>query len=449
MRFAQDGRTLSKGYGFVDFSARSEAQAAIEALNGKNVLGKTLKVGFAKPSGQRVKSNLFVSQIPTRWTDIDLEKEFGKYGTIIERRILRKEDGDSRCSGFVRFDNNEQASKALATMNMWRPSMLDKPLLVRIATDNETRMSSQKKESRTPNESLGNHPQRNSKRNKSKFKSKRQSTKSTKAKSSNVTRAQSTIPETRGSTPSPNFHRFPRPAPVHQHPRAPVQNFRGSPAQQTGPSPPRSPKCHESSRNPYVHSCDFRQTINPRMHNEPTRHPSFSRTLQGFKRHMRRDYGHNNRFNRPAFESRANTAPPAEYQAKYCTDQDIGWEDIYQDPSFLREDKYDDPNIFFARENNYDPPKPVPKEPPIYQRGEFEVHMVNFPLVLDKAAIMNMCSVYGTIKDVRLASDNNGRSLRLATLVFDNEETAQRVIEAFDGCTIGGFQLNCSPSCRV
>merc|ERR1719419_2236509 len=44
MRFAQDGRTLSKGYGFVDFSARSEAQAAIEALNGKNVLGKTLKV---------------------------------------------------------------------------------------------------------------------------------------------------------------------------------------------------------------------------------------------------------------------------------------------------------------------------------------------------------------------------------------------------------------------
>jgi len=39
MRFAQDGRTLSKGYGFVDFSTRAEAEAAIKGLNGKNVLG--------------------------------------------------------------------------------------------------------------------------------------------------------------------------------------------------------------------------------------------------------------------------------------------------------------------------------------------------------------------------------------------------------------------------
>eukprot|EP00493_Phyllostaurus_siculus_P027320 UN27667 len=68
MRFAQDGRTLSKGYGFVDFSTRAEAEAAIQGLNGKNVLGtgKNLKVGFAKPSGQRVKSNLFVTHIPSR-----------------------------------------------------------------------------------------------------------------------------------------------------------------------------------------------------------------------------------------------------------------------------------------------------------------------------------------------------------------------------------------------
>merc|ERR1711870_53560 len=64
MRFVQDGRTLSKGHGFVKFSKLEEAQKAIETLNGKNVLGKQIKVSFARPNSQRTKSNLFISQIP-------------------------------------------------------------------------------------------------------------------------------------------------------------------------------------------------------------------------------------------------------------------------------------------------------------------------------------------------------------------------------------------------
>ena len=40
----------SKGFGFVEMSDDTQAQAAIEALNDKDLQGRTLKVNKAKPS---------------------------------------------------------------------------------------------------------------------------------------------------------------------------------------------------------------------------------------------------------------------------------------------------------------------------------------------------------------------------------------------------------------
>ncbi|MBU0996063.1 MAG: RNA-binding protein [Proteobacteria bacterium] len=39
----------SKGFGFVEFSTRSEGQAAIDSLNGKELGGKTITVNEARP----------------------------------------------------------------------------------------------------------------------------------------------------------------------------------------------------------------------------------------------------------------------------------------------------------------------------------------------------------------------------------------------------------------
>lgn len=137
MRFVQDGRTLSKGYGFVKFGKIEEAQKAIETLNGKNVLGKQIKVSFARPNSQRTKSNLFISQIPKEWSDLELKHQFSSCGKIIESRVLRTEKKESRRCGFVRFDNNEQAHLAMEKMNGFRPSPFDVPIRVRIATQHE------------------------------------------------------------------------------------------------------------------------------------------------------------------------------------------------------------------------------------------------------------------------------------------------------------------------
>ncbi len=49
----------SKGFGFVEMPASSEAQAAISALNGKELNGRTLTVNEAKPRADRNRSGGF------------------------------------------------------------------------------------------------------------------------------------------------------------------------------------------------------------------------------------------------------------------------------------------------------------------------------------------------------------------------------------------------------
>lgn len=43
----------SKGFGFVEMGSESEAQAAIEALNGKSIDGRSLTVNEARPQENR------------------------------------------------------------------------------------------------------------------------------------------------------------------------------------------------------------------------------------------------------------------------------------------------------------------------------------------------------------------------------------------------------------
>jgi RNA recognition motif-containing protein len=42
----------SKGFGFVEMPGKSEAQSAIESLNGKELIGRTVKVNEARPRSE-------------------------------------------------------------------------------------------------------------------------------------------------------------------------------------------------------------------------------------------------------------------------------------------------------------------------------------------------------------------------------------------------------------
>ena len=47
----------SKGFGFVEMSDKAEGQEAIDALNGKDVSGRTIVVNEARPREERPKRN--------------------------------------------------------------------------------------------------------------------------------------------------------------------------------------------------------------------------------------------------------------------------------------------------------------------------------------------------------------------------------------------------------
>ncbi|CAG0924623.1 unnamed protein product, partial [Notodromas monacha] len=86
-----DRRVLggSLGYGFVNFAFSSDAQRAVLVLNGTKLLGKTLKVSFARPSSDVIKNaNLYVKNLPRTITSQQLEQIFSPFGNIVTTRII-------------------------------------------------------------------------------------------------------------------------------------------------------------------------------------------------------------------------------------------------------------------------------------------------------------------------------------------------------------------------
>jgi len=447
MRFAQDGRTLSKGYGFVDFSTREEAEAAVKALNGKNVLGKKLKVGFAKPSGQRVKSNLFVSQIPDRWNESDLDKVFGQSGNIIERRILRDLEGKSRCSAFVRFDNNEQAKNAIQNLNNSRPTKKDQPITVRVATDNDSGNSK---------------PKVTKKDGKQTKETKQQKTRPKQSRSpGEAVPANAHAP--RASRSRPQRSNGMRPASIQKPPQAPTRA-------ETPQAPPQKmaiPQEPVTFARPTTPPLPSHPEMNRRMmYPKQTRH--YQPQQQHYKRQELRaepvPFGHDrSRSPGPCFEEQArrddyyygrgpyypgpmyDNREPDYYEwgnTMYNIETDP-WTRNYTRSSYQHQDldaRYEPTESYFSRT----PPPEHVKHVPKRSTARNEVHFANFPPFLDEAAITNMCSSYGEVEFVRIASDNNGNSIGLATVCFTERNAVQRAVDAFHGCVVGGLKVHCS-----
>jgi len=444
MRFAQDGRTLSKGYGFVDFSTRAEAEAAVKALNGKNVLGKKLKVGFAEPSGQRVKSNLFVTSIPERWKESDLDSVFGQFGKIIERRILRDMDNKSRCSAFVRFHNNEQAKNAIQNLNNSRPQEGDQPITVRVATDNDSGNSRPKFIKKGMKQTKETKPQKTR----------------PKQSRSSVEGAQVSSQQPRAARARPQRAHGMRPATVTTPAKAPQ-----SQTPKVAPTPqmviPQEPVTFARPATPsHLPEMDRTMYPNQRRHYQPQPHykrqelraepvPSFGHDRSrspgpSFEEQARRDdyyYGRGPYYPGPMYDNRE----PDYYEwgnTMYNIETDP-WTRNYARSSYQHQDlddRYAPAESYFSRT----PPPEHVKQVPKRSNLSHEVHFANFPPFLDEAAITNMCNSYGEVEFVRIASDNNGNSIGLATVCFKERNAVQRAVDAFHGCVVGGLKVHCS-----
>lgn len=82
---------ISKGFGFINFSNKVEADNAIESLNGCNVDGNNLFINHHVSKKDRLKeleykmnkfSNIYIKNLPADVTKVELSDLFGKFGKI-------------------------------------------------------------------------------------------------------------------------------------------------------------------------------------------------------------------------------------------------------------------------------------------------------------------------------------------------------------------------------
>ncbi|CAO4365794.1 unnamed protein product [Caenorhabditis nigoni] len=124
--------TKSKGYGFVSYPKREEAERAIEQMNGQWLGRRTIRTNWAtrkpgdqeKPSHYNEKSydevynqtsgdntSVYVGNI-ANLTEDEIRQAFASYGRISEVRIFKMQG-----YAFVKFENKNAAAKAITEMN--------------------------------------------------------------------------------------------------------------------------------------------------------------------------------------------------------------------------------------------------------------------------------------------------------------------------------------------
>lgn len=122
----------SKGYGFVSYPKREEAERAIEQMNGQWLGRRTIRTNWAtrkpgdqdKPTHYNEKSydeiynqtsgdntSVYVGNI-ANLTEDEIRQAFASYGRISEVRIFKQAG-----YAFVKFENKNAAAKAIVEMN--------------------------------------------------------------------------------------------------------------------------------------------------------------------------------------------------------------------------------------------------------------------------------------------------------------------------------------------
>jgi polyadenylate-binding protein len=125
-KVATDDHGNSKGFGFVHYDTQEAADLAIVKVNGKLLNGKKCFVGsfqakkerFAEQSENEPKwTNIYVKHLDKSVDDDKLKEMFTPFGTVTSAVIMRDENGESKGFGFINFETNEAAKKAVEEMN--------------------------------------------------------------------------------------------------------------------------------------------------------------------------------------------------------------------------------------------------------------------------------------------------------------------------------------------
>jgi multiple RNA-binding domain-containing protein 1 len=119
--------TLSRGYGFLEFSSREQALAALSAMNGYALEGhkldiklsqKTLDAGEERRKGDKAKAQatrrtkIIIKNLAFEASKKDIRELAKQYGSIRSVRLPRKYDSSLRGFAFVEFSTPLEAQQA-------------------------------------------------------------------------------------------------------------------------------------------------------------------------------------------------------------------------------------------------------------------------------------------------------------------------------------------------
>lgn len=117
-----DGK--SRGYGFVHYETQSAAELAIAKVNGMLLNDTQVYVGLFKSKKERMEDrdryvaqykNLYIKNLPSTFTEEELDKMFQPFGKITSRKMGAGKLGAR--FGFVSFEDTASAHQAVATLH--------------------------------------------------------------------------------------------------------------------------------------------------------------------------------------------------------------------------------------------------------------------------------------------------------------------------------------------
>ncbi|GAB1601323.1 polyadenylate-binding protein 1-like [Argonauta hians] len=158
-RVMTDNAGKSKGFGFVSFADKSEAEKAVNDLNGIEICGRELYIGRAQTKLERILTirdkcngskvphnkiepensdsiNVYVKNLDANIDDVLLKNYFSKFGKIDSAKVMMH-NGRSNGFGFVSYFTSEDATKATRAMN--GKILNSKKLYVSLALSKEER----------------------------------------------------------------------------------------------------------------------------------------------------------------------------------------------------------------------------------------------------------------------------------------------------------------------
>lgn len=110
----------SLGYGYVNFNNPQDAARALDVLNFTPLNGKPIRVMYSHrdPSIRKSGSgNIFIKNLDKAIDHKALHDTFSSFGNILSCKIATDSNGQSKGFGFVQFDTEEAAQKAIEKLN--------------------------------------------------------------------------------------------------------------------------------------------------------------------------------------------------------------------------------------------------------------------------------------------------------------------------------------------